>query len=115
TAWISRSTGPSGISKNWRKKGSLKSGFCSIATRPLMAMLTTAGATLRTSGASVGGDSDWAPAGVDCVQAEAEKVNKAASRTANRRMVFLPSGRADVGSGRMVAAALDEIVAGAVA
>src|SRR6185437_12051133 len=89
TAWISRSIGPWGMSKNWRKKGSLKSGFRSIATRPFIAMLTTAGATFRTSGASVGGDSDWALADVEPVQAMPEKVNKATSRTANRRMASL--------------------------
>src|SRR5689334_4562852 len=77
TAWISRSIGPEGMSKNWRKKGSLNNGFCCIATLPVMAMLTTAGAARRTTGARVGSAcSDW----------RGRRVTRAARRASRERM-----------------------------
>src|SRR5579863_3213352 len=56
--WNGRSRGPvsGGTSKKRRKKGSSSSGFCAPRSRmvPRVAMLTTAGETLRIIGASVG-------------------------------------------------------------
>src|SRR6185437_14449708 len=108
TAWISRSIGPEGMSKNWRKKGSLNSGFCCIATLPVMAMLTTAGAARRTTGARVGSAcSGW----------RGRRTTRAARRVSNgagagsggagaaRRARQGEGGRAGEGSaGRLVAA-----------